>query len=412
MLIAIGTDVVFRRARGRAHIELGVPLSPDHVFEIASVTKMFTAATILKLAQAGKLSLDDSLASYLPDFPSASMITMRQLLSHTAGISDRAKDPQPGFGRRDLDLVTRLGEIQKRSLDFPPGTGWHYSNSGFLLLGAVIEKVTGEPWHVALQKMLLEPLRLERTQYGAHAPIIPGRAAGYTTDGQTRLVSNAEFISMTTPASAGALVSTVDDLLVWIRALATGRVISPKNFQDMITPTTNLPGASTAYGYGYGTYIWRVRGATMIGHTGQIDGFASAVGYLPERDITVIVLANDDNFDARTMGRRLAAMALGEPYAGVVAVPASDEELRALEGTYRVNENTLRTLSVRNGQLYSQRGSGNVIPLQMTASKQLHFVPDELSYFMPVKDAGGKVTRLDYFENGEGPPIPLPRIQP
>ncbi|MFC5741766.1 serine hydrolase domain-containing protein [Dyella tabacisoli] len=410
VLIAQGDTVIFRGARGRAEIELGVPLSADHVFRIASVTKMFTAATILKLAELGKLSLDDSLAKYLPDFPNATGITLRELLSHTAGISDITKDPTPGFTRRDADTATLIAEIRKRPPSFAPGTGWAYSNAGFILLGAVIEKVTGEPWYDALQKQLLQPLGLKHTTYGGNALLIPGRTAGYTTDSSTHQVSNAKFISMTVPAAAGALVSTVDDLRLWMRALADGRAIGKQGLQQMTTPAPDLPGTPSAYRYGLGMYIWHIRGNTMVGHTGQIDGFAAVVAYLPKQDITVIALANDDNFDARSMGRRLAAIALGEPFPEVVAVPASDETLQALEGTYRIDENTIETLSVKDHTLYAQRGNKNVIPLQMTAGQQLHFIPDELSYFVPVRDTDGKIIRLDYFADGDGPAQALPRI--
>jgi D-alanyl-D-alanine carboxypeptidase len=412
VLVARGTRVIYRGARGRAHIELGVPLSPDHTFRIASVTKTFTAATILKLAQAGRLSLEDPLANYLPGFPNGGTITLRHLLSHTAGVSDVARDPQPGFGRRDVDLPTRIAGIQDRPLDFAPGSRWAYSNSGYILLGAVIEKITGEPWHTAVQKQVLEPLALTRTVYGAHSPLIQGRVAGYTSDRKSGMASNAPFISMTIPASAGALASTVDELFLWMRALATGRLLRAGGFQQMITPPADLPGTPTAYRYGLGIYVWSVRGTRMVGHTGQIDGFAAAVGYLPEQDVTVVVLANDDTFDARVMGRRLAAIALGTPYPEVVAVRPAAGALRALEGRYGVDEATVRTLSLRDGVLFAQRGGGRAIPLQVTADGRLHFVPDDLSYFEAVRDAAGGVIGLDSFENGDGPPRRLPRIPP
>jgi D-alanyl-D-alanine carboxypeptidase len=406
MLIARGDDVIFRRARGRASIELGVPLSPDHAFRIASVTKMFTAASILKLVEAGQLSLDDALSLYLPDLPAAGSVTIRQLLNHTAGISDLGKDPPPGSGRRDADSAIRVAGIGARPLTFPPGTRWSYSNSGYILLGAVIGKVTGEAWHATLQAQFLKRLGMAQTRYGDTSMLIPGRAAGYTNDSRTREVRNADFVSANVPDSAGALVSTVDDLLRWMRALASGRAISRDSFEQMITPTP-VPGSD---GYGLGVYVWQVRGETMIGHTGQIPGFASVVGYVPRLDVTVVALGNNDNFDARITGRRLAAIALGKPYPDVVAVSPSDEELRSLEGSYRSDDNTVRTLSVKGRTLYSQRGTGSVIRLQMTASKQLHFDPDELGYFVPVRDAAGRVIRLDYYRDGEGPPQPLPRV--
>jgi D-alanyl-D-alanine carboxypeptidase len=410
VLIAKGDTVVFRAARGSAQIELGVPLATNGVFRIASLTKMFTAATVLRLAELGKLSLDDSLAKYLPDFPDAERITLRELLNHTAGISDRVRDVQPGFSRRDLDTDTLLAEIRKRPLDFAPGTRWAYSNAGYILLGAVIEKVCGEPWHVALRKHVVDPLGLRHTQYGAQARLIPQRVAGYAMDPLTHEVNNAAFVSASAPAAAGALVSTLDDLHDWLRALASGRIISDASFRQMITPGAQLPGGSTRHRYGLGIYIWRVRDNAMVGHTGQINGFAAFAGYLPQHDITLVALANDENFDARSMGKRLAAIALGKPFAEVTAVPISEELRQELAGTYRIDEHTLETISVKDGKLFAQRGTSHPVLLQLTADRQLHFVPDELSYFTAVRNAAGAVTRLDYFEDGEGPAQALLRI--
>lgn len=408
MLIARGDTVIFRSARGKAQIELGVPLSPDQVFRIASVTKTFTASLVLKLVEEGKLSLDDRLAKFLPDFPNAADITIRQLLSHTAGISDRSTNtPQPGIIRREIDRDTRLADLRKRPLDFAPGTDWRYSNSGYILLGMVIEQVAGEPWHVALQKRILTPLGLTHTRYGDLDPLIPGRAAGYTTDTPNHAVQNAEYISPSVPDSAGALVSTLDDLFHFARALVAGRVISRDSLRQMIAPA---PASVSAGGYGFGLFIWRVRGATMVGHTGQIPGFASVLAYVPDRDLTVVALGNDDNFDARTTGRRLAAIAMGAPYVPAVPVPTTDTQLQPLTGTYRVNDTLTRTVFVKDSVLYTQRSGRNAFPLLVTANGELHFIGDELSYFVPVRDSGGRVVRLDYFNDGEGPPQPLPRI--
>jgi D-alanyl-D-alanine carboxypeptidase len=409
VLIAHGDKIIYRAARGSAQMELGVPLKADQTFRIASITKMFTAAMVLKLAQQGKLSLDDKLAVYVPGIANGETITLRQLLSHTAGVSDIVHDPQPGFFARKVDTATLIAEIQKRTPDFSPGTRFAYSNAGYILLGAVIEKVTGERWQDAVRTNLLEPQGLKDTGYGDNARIIPGRVAGYTTDNPDHHVENASYINASVPAAAGALVSTADDLLHWMRALAQGRVIGRDGFRQMTTVASSVGGAS-AHPYGFGMYVWQVRGNEMVGHTGQINGFASALAYLPGQDITVVVLANDDNFDARTMARRMAAIALGQPYASPVAIAPTNEQLHALEGVYRIDGTTTETLSIKDGRLYGQRSKRHEVPLMLTAEQLLYFVPDELSYFTPVRDASGKVVRLDYFEGGDAPALPMPRI--
>lgn len=408
-LVAQGQRVLYQAARGNANIELKVPLAQANVFRIASVTKMFTAAMILKLSEGHRLSVDDPLSAYLPDFPNGRTFTIRQLLSHTAGISETATGTHPNRPNGDTDTATQLADIRMRPLDFEPGTHWAYSNAGFIVLGAVIEKVTGKPWYQAISDDLLTPLGLTHTHHAENLPIVSGRAAGYSTDTPNHIVQNATYISMTVPAAAGALESTADDLRLWMHDLVSGRVLSKEDLKRMTTPGPELPGSHPGSAYGLGMYVWQVRGRAVLGHTGQVNGFTSFVGYVPKDDVTVVVLANDDNFDAQTVGRRVTAIALGSPYTTVVRVEPSDEELRALAGVYRSDETTLETLSVKDRQLYAQRGKRNVIPLQMTANGELHFVPDELSYFRPVRDANGAVTRLDYFQGGEGPARPLPR---
>jgi D-alanyl-D-alanine carboxypeptidase len=406
-LVTRGDQTLYEGARGRASIELDVPLTTHHVFRIASITKIFVAASILKLHEAGALSLDEPLAKRLPEIRDTSL-TIRQVLQHTAGISDTA-GPRPPAAPPAYDRTARIAEIGQRPTDFTPGSGWRYSNAGYIVLGGLIERVTGKPWHVAIDEQFAAPLGLRHTRYAEAAPLVAGRASGYTTDGRTRETRNVAFINPTGPDAAGALVSTARDLAAWMRALSQGRAISRDSLRQMVTPA---PHAASPARYGLGVYVWQVRGETMIGHTGQIPGFASIAAYLPAHDVTIVALGNDDAFDARVVGRRLAAMAIGSPYPEVKPVTPTAETLTALAGRYRIDEATVRTLSVQDGRLYAQRGSGSVLPLQITAEGRLHFDPDALGYFVPVRDASGAVVRLDYYPDGEGPPQALPRIAP
>lgn len=398
---------MFRQARGSANVELGVPLAPAQVFRIASVTKMFTAALVLKLAEDGKLSLDDTLARTLPDFPGAGSITIRQLLSHTAGLSDKALlgDSSSGVLRQEMTLPALSALIAKEPLRFPPGSTQAYANAGYILLGAVIEKETNKPWHVAMQELLLDPLKLSHTRYGAAGTIIPDRVAGYTRSAD-RKVANADFISVSVPASAGALVSSVDDLRTWMRALATGRVVSPASFRAMSMPAS-VPAGTAMNPYGFGLYVWTIRGETVVGHTGQIDGFASFLAYIPSRDVTIVTLGNDDTFDAQTAGRRLAAIMIGKPYVTDM-VPLPGPLMQELVGTYD-DAGRKVTLTAHDGSLSYQREGGRSFPLQMMSDGTLHFRPDDLSYFTPLRDSGGRVTGLEFLARGEGQTNLIPR---
>jgi D-alanyl-D-alanine carboxypeptidase len=404
-LVGRGDTIVYTGARGRAHIELGVSLQADHVFRIASITKMFVASSVLKLAESGALSLDEPVARRLPEIGEGDRITVRQVLNHTSGISDKAQESERPLTSGAYDRFARVAAIGRRPLDFAPGSGWRYSNAGYIVRGALVERITGTPWSVTLEQQFFDRLGLRHTGYADAATLRSGRAAGYTT--AAGRVRNVEFISPTIPDAAGGLVSTAEDLFRWCRALAAGRAISRESVRQMMTPVAEPNGTTR---YGLGVYVSTVHGETMIGHTGQIPGFAAVVGYVPARDVTVVALGNDDSFDARVVGRRLAAIAIGTPYPDVTPVAVSTEALQALTGEYRIDELTVRTLTVKNGRLHTQRGHGAVIPLQVTSDGRLHFDPDELSYFVPVREPSGRVDRLDYYHDGEGPAQLLPRV--
>jgi D-alanyl-D-alanine carboxypeptidase len=404
-LVGRGDTIVYTGTRGRAHIELGVPLQAAHVFRIASITKMFVAASVLKLAEDGALSLDEPVARRLPEMSEGRGMTVRQLLNHTAGVSDTAQASERSLTSRGYDRFARVAAIGQRPVDFPPGSNWRYSNAGYIVLGALVERIAGTPWYSTLDRQFFDRLGLRHTGYAEAGPLRSSRVAGYTTvAGQVR---NVEFISPTIPDGAGGLVSTADDLFRWCRALAAGRVITRESVREMMTPAAETNGSTR---YGLGVYVWTVRGETMIGHTGQIPGFAAMMGYLPAHDVTIVALGNDDSFDARVTGRRLAAISIGRSYPDVVPVAVASESLQALTGQYRIDETTVRTLTMKDGRLYAQRGNGAVLPLQVTAEGRLHFDPDELSYFVPVREPSGPVVRLDYYHDGEGPAQPLPRV--
>jgi len=400
VLVRQGNRTLYRGAQGKADIELDVPLEPNNIFRIGSVTKIFTAALVVKMAQAGQLSLDDSLQKYLPKFPNAEHITLRELLNHTSGVADLTKNPTPGLMRSEATTATLVADIASRQPDFPPGSRWSYSNSGYILLAAVIERITGAPWHEALEKNVLIPLELHHTTRDDDTKIVHSRALGYSTTDAPYLVSRAAFISMSVPSAAGALLSNADDLATSIQRLGHGAIVGPRGFAAMSTPVRGIPGITSATSYGLGLYLWTVRGQQLVGHTGQIDGFASAVAYLPKQDITLVVLANDDNFDAKTMVKRLAALALGNPYPEVVGVTVPEATASALAGDYEAGDHKKISIVIKDGALYYSRVGHSMILLQMTANGDLHFVPDDLSYLRPKASSDGGMV-LEDVDDGE-----------
>jgi CubicO group peptidase (beta-lactamase class C family) len=196
-----------------------------------------------------------------------------------------------------------------------------------------------------------------------------------------------------------------------MRDLSGGKAVTLDDFQRMIKPSAELRGISPGSQYGLGMFLWNLRGSLMCGHIGEINGFTSALAYLPKEDVTVVVLANDQSLDARILSRRLATIAIGKPYPDVAAVSLSAEQMQLLTGTYGAADTRVRTILVQNGRLYSKRAEGNVLELQATANGELHFNPDGLSYFLPVRNGSGKVIAMDYFEGGDGPAQRLARNQ-
>jgi CubicO group peptidase (beta-lactamase class C family) len=326
---------ILRRGYGLANIELSVPITPEMVFRIGSVTKQFTAAAILKLVEAGKVSLSDEIGRFLPDFPTRGRkVTVEQLLTHTSGIKSVTGMPSwsPRM-REDWTPAQLIAFFQNEPFDFEPGTKWKYNNSGYHLLGAIIERVSGKKYEDFLAEAIFRPLGLERTRYGSDAPIIPGRVEGYqrTSSG----VVNAPYLSMSQPYAAGALVSTVDDLARWQAALDSNGFLSAESRRRMWAPVTLPDGTATRYGFGWGT--WSYERHAVVEHGGAINGFVSANMRWPDDHIYVAVLSNatGPGRDPRMLALRAASLVAGVPADDRKAATLTPAALDRLVGTYK-----------------------------------------------------------------------------
>jgi len=403
VLVARDDRVIYRGARGMANLDLDVALTPQQVFRIGSITKTFTAATVLKLSAAGRLSLDDPLSKFLPDFPNGNHITLARLLSHTAGISD-GWDADPA---KPLDTAALIKLIAAAPPDFAPGEAWSYSNSGYILLGAVIEKVTSKPWHQVIREQLAVPLGLAHTSFHPDNALVPGLVTGYSQDKHGDVV-HAPYVSISGPAAAGALVSTVDDLFHWMRALVTDHALPPGLFRTMATPQATADGNPVPYGYGL--MLGTVRGEPVIEHNGGIDGFASQLTYFPDQHVTVVVLANTDAGapNPRSLAHRLGALAIGKPYAQWQAIDADTGYLKALRGMYRIGADASHTLSVEQGHLFIQRDQGPKRMLAVAADDVLFYPNDGTDYIKIVRDHRGAVVAIDFHPDG----MPSARREP
>ena len=396
-LVARDGDVVFLGASGMASLELGVPLEPDMVFEIGSITKQFTAAAIMMLLEEGKLALDDPITKFLPDYPAyGEDITVEHLLTHTSGIVSYTEIP--GYvaseARKDVSLEELIDVFKDLPVEFEPGERYAYNNSGYIVLGAIIEKASGMPYADFIEKRIFEPLGMNDSYYGSHSRIIARRASGYSLEGDT--YTNASFLSMTQPYAAGALMTTVEDLLRWNQALFGGQVVSDESLERMTTPYTLNNGNST--GYGYGLAVGDVRGHAAIRHGGGIFGYVTDAIYLPEQKVFVAAFSNNTGKNVSMAGSKLAALAIGDPYPEFEEIALDEEVLARYVGVYQIDEEAQRIVTVEDGQLYTQRTGGQRVEA-FPASETHFFYKGSLSHFEFVLE-DGEVTGMLMYQGG------------
>ena len=309
--------LVFAKDYGRANLELAAPVTAKTVFRIGSLTKQFTAAGVLLLAEQGKLKIDDKLSLYLPNFPRANEVTLRDLLDHTSGIHNFTESPVidkiSTSGATVQELVADIAG-QSPLYDFDPGKGWWYSNSNYALLGAVIEKVSGKTWGAFMKAEIFDKLGMADTAADDAQDVVPERASGYTlVHGAAGKFRNAGFTDMSVPYAAGALRSTLGDVARWNSALFGGRLLKPASLKEMLAPGRLRNGAETQTaiawpggkafpppaGYVPGPYSFGLQhhtqdGRRIIGHDGSIAGFDAVMQTYVDEGLTIIVLTNTD----------------------------------------------------------------------------------------------------------------------
>ena len=325
--------VVLAKGFGVANVELSVPATENTVYQLASVTKTFTATATMMLVEEGKLGLDDKITARLPDLPAAwGEVTVRHLLNHTSGIKsytavrDFHKTSRKDYAQREiLDLVA------KEPPEFAPGEKWNYNNTGYFLLGMLIEKVTGKKYGEFLEERIFKPLGMKHTRVNDLHAVIPNRAKGYTWDGKK--LRNGEYVSPTQPFSAGMLVSTVNDLAKWDAALGTETLLKKSSLEQMWTPTKLRKGGEADYGFGWS--IGKVTGHRLVAHGGGIPGFSTELSRYRDDNLTVIVLTNADNGNAGALARGIAgrlvpALAEEAPKPIVDTDPQTTERLKGV----------------------------------------------------------------------------------
>ena len=328
-----GNDTLLLKGYGKADVEWNVPLPVDAMFEIGSITKQFTAVALLQLRDEGKLSLDDDITKWLPDFDTrGNKVTLRRLLDHTSGIKGLTEMPEFGNlasnSRYPRDSAYAL--IRRYPFEFKTGEAQIYNNSAFWLLGLVVEKASGMSYEDYVEKKLFAPLGMKRSMYCNSAENVERRAHGYQV--QNGVIRRAPTNVHTWPFSAGSLCSTAGDLVTWLRALHGGKVLSPTSYTEMTTGSKLNDGTQLRYGMGIGVGK-DVRDLNVIGHGGGIAGFTSEASWYPDAQAAVVVLMNSNgNIDPGAIGGELAAELL--PWTRPVLKQFSGE-VAPLLGTYK-----------------------------------------------------------------------------
>jgi len=311
-----GRDTLLLRAYGMADIEERAPAVVASQYRLGSVTKSFTSAAILQQIERGRLTLDDTLGKFFPQYTEWKAVRVRQLLNHTSGIPDYTAvgDAFNGSAAEEIPTDSIVGFVRGRPTKFPPGTKWSYSNTNYVLLGMILEQVTRAPYDEYLAQEVYTRAGLKQTMYCDDATLQPHRALGYGRSHEQFV--NASAIAMTVPFAAGALCSTAEDLARWARALRSGQVISQSSYHAMTTGEfagRHLNPRDSTQQYGYGVGMGMLGSHHMVEHGGNINGFNASFIDVPDADVTVAALTNTEGVGADALARRLAQAALSLP---------------------------------------------------------------------------------------------------
>jgi CubicO group peptidase (beta-lactamase class C family) len=398
ILVAREGKTLLDKGYGFANLEWQVPNTPVTKFRLGSITKQFTAASILLLEERGKLKIEDPVKKYMPDAPAAwDKVTIFYLLTHTSGIPSFTGFPD--YPKRQLETMTPqqlVDWFRDKPLEFEPGTKWNYSNSGYVLLGYLIEKISGQSYAEFVQQNIFTPLGMKDSGYDSNSAIIERRAAGYSP-GKNGPPENAGFVNMSVPLSAGGLYSTTEDLLRWEQGLFGGKLLSPASLAKMTTPFKQ--------DYAFGLGVSTQDGHKAITHDGGIQGFNTSMTYYPDDKLVVAVLANLNGPVAGQISSALGKVALGEK----VVLPSERKEItlspQALEkyaGSYELafpDRAVPMIITFEEGKLLAKLGQQPKFQI-FAESETLFFYKVVDAQLEFVKSEKGEIGGLVLHQNG------------
>ena len=340
---------IYKKAFGTSNMELNTPMNIESVFQIGSITKQFTAVSILMLAEKGKLNLNDKIVKYIPDYPiSGKNITINHLLNHTSGIKNSTPVSKKGaISKTSMSSVELVDYFKNEPLDFIPGDRFKYSNAGYILLGRIIEVVSGQSYEDFIENNIFNKIEMTSSYYGNRKEIIKNRVSGYHTN--QNIYYNADYISLTLPYAAGSILSTVGDLWKWQNALNSNILIKRSSFEKAIRLTVLNSGKKIPYGYGF--RITNLEGSPVIAHTGSTKGFTSIALFLPNENAYIVILTNCNCKNISEIAKKIAIQVIDKPISKSVpslndssaskkkSISAPLEVLKQFTGIYSVKAN-------------------------------------------------------------------------
>ncbi len=400
-LVAQHGKIILEKGYGYKDADTKVLNDSNGIFQIGSITKQFTATVILKLQEEGKLSINDKLDKYFPQFIYGNDITIEHLLTHTSGIYNYTNDIDENDSAIVSNPVSKyvvLDIIFNKPLDFPPGTQFRYSNSGYYLLGLIIEKVTGQPYETVVRKMIFDPLQMQHSGFDFIHLTDSNKTVGYRA-----LNANEHIVAQrwdsTVTYSAGAIYSTCSDLYKWANTIAKRQILSLTSWQQAFTPHLQH--------YGYGLFIDSSFGKQSIRHSGGLPGFVSYFTYYPSEDLTIILLNNKGYYGEGLAGisTGLAAIMFHQPYQLLTAhkeVTISRSSLKKYTGVYAFDRTHKAFVTLEDNRLQIAAPAGGLPKSPLYAESDTFFylkIIDGIIEF--VKDDNGNVTQLISHVNGK-----------
>nr|WP_294937853.1 serine hydrolase domain-containing protein [uncultured Flavobacterium sp.] len=339
--------VILEKGYGYQDIKNKIPNTINTVFQVGSITKQFTTTVILKLAEENKLTLQDKLTKYFPDYPRGNEITIAHLMSHTSGIYEYFRNPLYHQLKQEklLTKEDRMALFKDKPMDFNPGTKFSYCNSGYELLGLIVEKITHKPYEQVVSEMILKPLKMVNSGFDFIGLQKSEKAKPYTLYSKYKSTEAIPWDSTSTYA-AGALYSNAKDIYLWHQGLLKNKVIKKASLEKAYVPVLN--------NYGYGWWIDSLYNKRIVSHGGNVDGFTSQFTRVPEDDICIVLLNNTYNHEIEAIGNSILAILYNKPYKMLDGIVLSHDDLKKYAGEYEVNSDYHVRISIEENHLFAQ----------------------------------------------------------